>query len=78
MKKKAIVDRFEGEFVILECDNDKHIDIPRDHAPAMIGEGMVVWYEDDYILEIDEAETARREYDMQARFERLLGKRNFN
>ena len=37
---------------------------------------MVVWYEDDRILSIDEAETARQEYDLQKRFERLLGRRN--
>lgn len=77
MKQRAIVDRFEGEFIILELDNGHHVDIPRKNAPAMLGEGMVVWYEADHILEIDEAETARREYDMQARFERLLGKKNF-
>lgn len=77
MKQKAIVDRFEGAFIVLECEDGKQLEIPRTNAPAMIGEGMVVWYEGDRILDIDEAETARREYDMQARFERLLGKRNF-
>ena len=78
MKKRAIVDRFEGAFIVIEDDNGKHLNIPRENAPAMIGEGMVVWYEDDRILQIDETETARREYDMQARFERLLGRHNFN
>lgn len=76
MKRKAIVDRFEGEFVILECEDGKYIEIARSNAPAMVGEGMVVWYEDDRILSIDEAETARQEYDLQKRFERLLGRRN--
>ncbi len=77
MKQKAIVDRFEGEFVILEREDGKYIQIPRENAPAMAGEGMVVWYEGDQILSIDEAETARQEYDLQRRFERLLGRRNF-
>lgn len=39
----------------------------------MAGEGMVVWYEDNRILCIDEEETARRDYDFKARFERILG-----
>ena len=76
MKQRATVDRFEGNFVILETETGKFIRILRENAPAMIGEGMVVWYEDDHILVIDEAETARREYDLQVRFERLLGKRD--
>ena len=76
MKQRATVDRFEGSFVTLETDTGKFIRILRENAPAMIGEGMVVWYEDDHILAIDEAETARREYDLQVRFERLLGKRD--
>ena len=76
MKQRATVDRFEGSFVILETETGKFIRILRENAPAMIGEGMVVWYEDDHILAIGEAETARREYDLQVRFERLLGKRD--
>lgn len=76
MKQKAIVDRFEGEFVVLERDDGKYVRIARANAPAMLGEGMVVWYEDDRVLSIDEAETARQEYDLQKRFERLLGRRN--
>ncbi len=76
MKKQAIVDRFEGEFVVLELDNGTCVNIPRTNAPAMVAEGMIVWYEDDRILSIDEIETARREYNMQVRFERLLGKRD--
>lgn len=76
MKQRATVDRFEGDLVVLEREDGKCINILRANAPAMVGEGMVVWYEGDHILEIDEAETARREYDLQARFERLLGKRD--
>ena len=40
----------------------------------MLGEGMVVYYEDDRILSIDYIETDRRETEMRRRFERLLGK----
>ena len=77
MKQRATVDHFEHDFVFLECEDGKIIKILRANAPAMIAEGMVVWYEAERILEIDEEETARREYDMQMRFERILGKQNF-
>lgn len=74
MREQAVVDRFEGDFIILETDHGM-IEIPRNHAPIMAGEGMVVWYEGDRILEIDEEETARREAMTRRRFERILGKK---
>ncbi|EOQ38456.1 DUF3006 domain-containing protein [Butyricicoccus pullicaecorum] len=74
MREQAVVDRFEGDFIILETDHGM-IEIPRSHAPVMAGEGMVVWYEGDRILEIDEEETARREAMTRRRFERILGKK---
>lgn len=72
MKTQAVVDRFEGDFVILETDHGT-IQIPRSNAPIMAAEGMVVWYENDHILEIDTEETARREAMVRRRFERILG-----
>ena len=74
MREQAVVDRFEGDCIILETDHGM-IEIPRSHAPVMAGEGMVVWYEGDRILEIDEEETARREAMTRRRFERILGKK---
>ena len=74
MREQAVVDRFEGDFIILETDHGM-IEFPRSHAPVMAGEGMVVWYEGDRILEIDEEETARREAMTRRRFERILGKK---
>lgn len=74
MREQSVVDRFEGDFIILETDHGM-IEIPRSHAPVMAGEGMVVWYEGDRILEIDEEETARREAMTRRRFERILGKK---
>ncbi len=73
MKQKATIDRFEGEFVVIELDNGGYINIPLENCPKMAGEGMVVCYEDNRILYIDEEETARRDYDFKARFERILG-----
>lgn len=75
MKKIAIIDRFEGDLVILETD-DGMINIPRANTPQMIAEGMVVEYEDDRVLRIDFEETARREEELQRRFERILGKKD--
>ena len=74
MREQAVVDRFEGDFIILETDHGM-IEISRSHAPVRAGEGMVVWYEGDRILEIDEEETARREAMTRRRFERILGKK---
>lgn len=74
MTKTAIVDRFEKDYVVLETD-DGMINILRDHAPEMIGEGMIVEYEGDRILRIDFEETARREDELRRRFERILGKK---
>lgn len=73
MKKMAVIDRFEGKFIILELDNGDYIRIPRKNCPDMAGEGMVVWFENDRILFIDEEETSRREYELRVRFERILG-----
>lgn len=73
MKKMAVVDRFEGEFIILELDNGDYIRIPRKNCPDMAGEGMVVCLENDRILFIDYEETSRREYELRVRFERILG-----
>lgn len=73
MKKTATVDRFENEYVVLETD-DGMISIPRANAPEMLGEGMLVEYENDRVLRIDFEETARREAELRRRFERILGK----
>ena len=74
MASKAIVDRFEGDFVILEVDSGLMIQIPKNNAPAVLGEGMIVDYEDDRILAIDHQATNEREEEMRRRFERLLSK----
>lgn len=72
MKQTGIVDRFEGEDVIVEI-GEKMVNFPRADAPAMLGEGMVVIIRDGRIAEIDQIETQRLEDDMRRRFERILG-----
>lgn len=75
MKKTAIIDRFEGNFVVLETD-DGMVNIPRANTPEMVAEGMVVEYDGDRVLRIDLEETARREEELRRRFERILGKKD--
>ncbi|WP_164510339.1 DUF3006 domain-containing protein [Agathobaculum sp. Marseille-P7918] len=75
MKQTGIVDRFEGDDVIVEIDG-KMVNFPRADAPAMLGEGMVVIIRDGRIAEIDQIETQRLEDDMRRRFERILGKQS--
>ena len=73
MKQTGIVDRFEGDQVVVEV-NGKMVNFPRADAPAMLAEGMVVILRDGRITEIDQIETQRIEDDMRRRFERILGK----
>lgn len=73
MKQTGIVDRFEGDFVVVEI-NGTMVNFPRAEAPAMLGEGMVVIVRDGRIVEVDQIETQRIEDDMRRRFERILGK----
>ena len=73
MKQTGIVDRFEGEYVIVEI-GDKLVEIPRAQTPDMLAEGMVVLLRDGQIIGVDQIETQRMENDMRRRFERILGK----
>lgn len=77
MKQTGIVDRFEGDRVIVEI-NGKMAEFPRADAPAMLAEGMVVILRDGRIAEIDQIETQRIEDDMRRRFERILGKQSYD
>ena len=69
---QAVVDRFEGDRIILELD-DGILTVNRADAPPMLAEGNVVWLENGRIVSVDTEETARREAAARRRFERLLG-----
>ena len=75
MKQNGIVYRFEGDMVVVEIDG-KMVNFPREGAPSMLAEGMVVVIRDGRIAEIDQIETQRIEDDMRRRFERILGKQS--
>ena len=51
MKQTGIVDRFEGDQVVVEV-NGKMVNFPRADAPAMLAEGMVVILRDGRITEL--------------------------
>ena len=72
-KQTGIVDRFEGDSVVVEV-NGEMVNFARADAHSMLCEGMVVIIKDGRIVDIDEIETQRMENDMRRRFERILGK----
>lgn len=74
MALRAIVDRFENGYVILEVNDNEIVQIPKENAPVMLAEGMIVEYEGDRITLVDHEATLEREDELRRRFERLLKK----
>ena len=68
---RAIIDRLEDGFAVLELDDETTVNIPLEHAPEGAREGAVVEYENGAILSIDEAATAARAARLRAPLERL-------
>lgn len=55
---KGIIDRFEGEYAVVECGDGKIKNIKRSTIPAEAGEGDVLVLGDS--ISIDYAETKKR------------------
>ncbi|MDI3481338.1 MAG: hypothetical protein PWQ97_993 [Tepidanaerobacteraceae bacterium] len=53
----GVIDRFEGEFAVIETDDKKILNIKRNHLPEKAREGDVV---DLKTMAVDEEETLRR------------------
>lgn len=53
-----IIDRFEGDYAVVEVDGEKTIDIPRYKLPAEAKEGDVLAVNND-IFSLDTEETKR-------------------
>jgi hypothetical protein len=51
---KVIIDRFEGDFAVVELENKILVDMPRELLPEGAGEGTVLK------IEIDNKETKNR------------------
>lgn len=61
---KVTIDRFEGDFAVLELPDRKMIDIKRDKIPAEAKEGDVLQMDGDKIT-IDEEETLKRKTEIE-------------
>lgn len=72
---RAIIDRIEGEFFVVECEDAATMNIPTADAPAGAREGAVVELQNGIITAVDEAATAERAAKLRARLERLKKKR---
>ncbi len=63
-KLKGIIDRFEGEFVIVECEDRGRVEISRNIIPKNAREGdYIVQLGDKYV--IDEGETQRHKIEIE-------------
>lgn len=63
---KVIIDRFEGEFALLELEDREIIDIPKRLLPEGAKEGDIIK------IIIDEEETQKRKEQIQRKFNSLL------
>lgn len=57
---KVVIDRFEGEFAVCECDDKTIINIEIEKLPNNVTEGDVLVINGDKII-VDYEETKRRE-----------------
>lgn len=60
----AIIDRFEGDYAIVELSDGKMLEVKKSKIPAQAEEGDVLLIEGDCIS-IDEMETARRKAEVE-------------
>lgn len=60
---KGIIDRFEGEYAVVECESGKLHNIERNRIPVEAREGDVLIFED--IISIDYDETEKRKEKIQ-------------
>lgn len=57
MCKKGTIDRFEGEWAIVEMENGKFMDIPRDSMPPNAVEGSVIFMDKRGEIHVSTEET---------------------
>jgi Protein of unknown function (DUF3006). len=51
---KYTIDRFEGDFAVVELENQKFVNIPRSAIPSEAKEGDII------VVEVDKEETEKR------------------
>ncbi|MCR4431567.1 MAG: DUF3006 domain-containing protein [Tepidanaerobacteraceae bacterium] len=65
----GVIDRFEGEFAVIEKDDKKVMNIKRILLPENAGEGDVIDLES---MTVDEKETLRRKENIQKLAEKMF------
>jgi len=63
---KWTIDRFEGEYAVMECNNN-HFNIPKNILPEGIKEGDII------NVSVDRAETSDKKENLQNRLNKLFG-----
>jgi hypothetical protein len=58
---KGIVDRFEGEFAVVELEDGKMVNINKMKLPLGVEEGMVIHISESITINIDETKKRKRE-----------------
>ncbi|NLN41881.1 MAG: DUF3006 domain-containing protein [Clostridiales bacterium] len=72
MKKKGVIDRFEGEWAIVEMDDGQFIDIPMETLPPDAKEGNVIYIDEDGRISILAEETLERRKRVQDLMDKLF------
>ncbi|MCD7778376.1 MAG: DUF3006 domain-containing protein [Clostridiales bacterium] len=65
---KAIIDRFENDFALLELESGKTISVPKEIIPPNAAEGSVL------IISCDEKETDKRRREIKEKMNSLFHK----
>lgn len=65
-KLKVVIDRFEGEYALVEDENKNIINMPKCLVPVNAKEGSVIK------IELDEDETKRRNEDAKSLFDSIF------
>ena len=58
---KGIIDRFEGEYAVVELSDGKMIDIDRSQLPMEAEEGMVIDISSSITINLDETKRRKEE-----------------
>ena len=58
---KGIIDRFEGQYAVVELSDGKMIDIDRSQLPMEAEEGMVIDISKNIIIDLDETKRRKEE-----------------
>ena len=61
IKIRGIIDRFEGEFAVVELSDRKMINIDRSQLPKSAAEGMVIDISENITINLDETEKRKKE-----------------